>query len=135
LPSGYIEISFAATKYRKRDSKYIGFSGGDGIVVSGKADASTFVYDSGYLLSDGEYITCEGTGYSTFEKSSDKPASGDWSLVGGDSGSFTCGSDTFCESALGSLFIEYDSAPPFSCSQVLMALSTFHPLNYVVIVH
>ena len=123
--TGYLQVADPATRYRKRDGKYVSFSGEDGIVVSGNTDATTFVYDGGYLLSDGEYITCDGTGYSTFEKSVDKPASGSWVISGGVYGTLSCSSVTFCESGLGSLFIEYDSSPSFSCPKVWLAFSKF----------
>jgi hypothetical protein len=124
--TGYIKVVDLAMKYRKRDSNYVAFSGEDGIVVSGKADATTFVYDGGYLLSGSEYITGDGTGYSTFEKSSTKPSDATWFINGcGEYGPLLSGSDSFCESPLGSLFIEYDSTPSFTCPQVWLQFGTF----------
>jgi hypothetical protein len=132
--TGYVQVANPATRYRKHDGKYVSFSDEDGVIVSGNTDAATFVYDDGYLLSDGEYITCDGTGYSPFEKSVDKPAAGSWVVNGGVYGTLSCSSVTFCESGLGSLFIDYDSSPSFTCPEVWLAFSkfqlfetTFHP--------
>jgi hypothetical protein len=127
--TGYVQVADPTTRYRKHDGKYVSFSGEDGLVVSGNTDAATFVYDGGYLLSDGEYITCDGTGYSPFEKSADKPATGSWVVNGGVYGTLSCSSVTFCESGLGSLFIEYDENPSFTCPEVWLAFSKFHCLR------
>jgi hypothetical protein len=128
VATGYVQVADAGTRYYKHDGKYVSFSGEDGTVVNGNTDAAVFVYDDGYLLSDGGYITCDGSGYSTFEKSADKPATGSWTIHGGEYGALTCSSVNFCESGLGSLFIEYDSSPSFTCPEVWLIFSKFLPL-------
>jgi hypothetical protein len=129
VATGYVQVADPSTRYHKHDGKYVSFSGEDGTTVSGNTDAATFVYDNGYLLSDGEYITCDGSGYSTFEKSVDKPATGSWVINGGEYGALSCSNVNFCESGLGSLFIEYDSTPSFTCPEVWLVFSKFHCLR------
>jgi hypothetical protein len=126
IQDGNFNIGVNAVNGRKRALNYIGFSGGNAILVADQSAAAVFTLTiDGYLMSGGLFVDADTADpYLAFSLTATPPVTVSMFQVDDATLQITLVSANrgFCVDDNNGIFIIFDQDPPFSCTPVILTI-------------